>query len=158
VLNICRHWGVNTCVRTCSLSWVELSWTYGFDPHLCQTERRPLSLESTPSFSPSTTQARTVSLQFWHEWPLFFHWFHWLTTIIFHDPLTLTPCLKPSFSANPSQRSHVFLLQEWLHGFPSLFTDISEHIRFYFLVFLPLFSCWVPCSRLSWLMSAFTLK
>ena len=25
MLNRCGHWGVNTCVRTCSLSWVELS-------------------------------------------------------------------------------------------------------------------------------------
>ena len=25
VLNRCGHWGVNTCVHTCSLSWVELS-------------------------------------------------------------------------------------------------------------------------------------
>ena len=26
VLNRCGHWGVNICVRTCSLSWVELRW------------------------------------------------------------------------------------------------------------------------------------
>ena len=40
------------------------------------------------------------------------------------------PGLKPSFSADPSHRSLPFLLQNWLHGFPGLFTDISEHIRF----------------------------
>ena len=28
MLNRCGHWGVNTCVRTCSLSWVELSWLF----------------------------------------------------------------------------------------------------------------------------------
>ena len=49
-----------------------------------------------------------------------------------------------------------FLLQDWLHGFPGLFTDTSEHIRFLlsFSVF-PLFSCWFrEVDRLSWLMSA----
>jgi len=45
--------------------------------------------------------------------------------------------VKPfSFSASPSRRSLPFLLQDWLHGFRGLFTDTSEHIRFYFLVFL----------------------
>ena len=29
-----------------------------------------------------------------------------------------------------------FLLQDWLHGFPRLFAVTSEHIRFYFLLFL----------------------
>jgi len=43
--------------------------------------------------------------------------------------------LKPSFSANPSQCSLPSLLQDWLHGFPGLFTDTSEHARFYFLFF-----------------------
>ena len=28
-----------------------------------------------------------------------------------------------------------FLFQDWLHGFRRLFTDTSEHIRFYYLVF-----------------------
>ena len=27
-------------------------------------------------------------------------------------------------------------LIDWIHGFPGLFTDTSEHIRFYFLVLL----------------------
>ena len=45
--------------------------------------------------------------------------------------------VKPfSFSASPSRRSLPFLLRDWLHGFRRLFTDTSEHIRFYFLVFL----------------------
>ena len=40
---------------------------------------------------------------------------------------------------------------DWLHGFPGLFTDTSEHIRFYFVVFL--FSTIVVlCCRLIWLM------
>ena len=39
--------------------------------------------------------------------------------------------LKPSFSANPFHRSLPFLLQDSLHGFPGLFTDTSEHIRFF---------------------------
>ena len=40
------------------------------------------------------------------------------------------PGLKPSFSANPFHRSLPSRLQDWLHRFPGLFTDISEHIRF----------------------------
>ena len=43
--------------------------------------------------------------------------------------------LKPSFSANPFHRSLPFFIQDWLHGFPRLFTDISEHVRFYFFIF-----------------------
>jgi len=37
--------------------------------------------------------------------------------------------LKTFFSANPSHRSLTFLLPHWLHRFPGLFTDTSEHIR-----------------------------
>ena len=51
-----------------------------------------------------------------------------------HHPLPLqsfTPGLKPSFSANPSHRS--LLPRDWLDVFRGLFTDISEHIRFYLL-------------------------
>ena len=44
--------------------------------------------------------------------------------------------LNPSFSSNPSHRSLLFLLQDWPHGFPGLFIDTSEHVIFYFLVFL----------------------
>ena len=51
-------------------------------------------------------------------------------------PHSFIPGLKPSFSANPFYRSLFFLLQERLHGFPGLLTDTSEHILFYFLVFL----------------------
>ena len=76
----------------------------------------------------------------------------------FHHPLPLhsfTPGLKLSFSANPSHRSLPFLLPDWLHGFPGLFTDTSEHIRFYSIVFyfvVFLFSTVVvPCCRLIWL-------
>ena len=46
------------------------------------------------------------------------------------------PGLKPSFS-NPSHCSPSFLLLKYsLHGFPGLFTVISEHIWFLLLVFL----------------------
>ena len=45
------------------------------------------------------------------------------------------PGLKPSFSANPSHRSLPFHPQDWLHGFPGLFTDTSDHIRFIFSFF-----------------------
>ena len=55
--------------------------------------------------------------------------------LVFHHPLTFIPGLKPSFSANPSHRSPFFLLQDSLHGFPKLFTVISEHICFLLLVF-----------------------
>jgi len=67
-----------------------------------------------------------------------------------------TPGLKLSFSANPSHRSLPFLLPDWLHGFPGLFTDTSENIRFYSVVFyfvVFLFSTVVvPRCRLIWLM------
>jgi len=45
------------------------------------------------------------------------------------SPLLFHPCLKP-FSAHPSNGSLPFL-QDWLHGFPTVFTDTSEHIRQY---------------------------
>jgi len=41
------------------------------------------------------------------------------------------PGLKPPFSANPFHRSLSFLLQGWLHRFPGLFTNTSEHIRYF---------------------------
>ena len=47
----------------------------------------------------------------------------------FHHPSPLhsfTPGLKLSFSANPSHHSLPFLLLDWLHGFPGLFTNTSE--------------------------------
>ena len=73
----------------------------------------------------------------------------------FHHPSPLysfTPGLKPSFSANPSHCSLPFLLPDRLHGFPRLFTDTSEHIRFYFVVFLfSTFWFLVPCCRSIWL-------
>jgi len=42
------------------------------------------------------------------------------------------PCLKSSFSANPFHCSLPFRLQDWLHRFSGLFTDTSEHIRFFY--------------------------
>ena len=56
-----------------------------------------------------------------------------------HHPSPLhsfTPDLQLSFPANPSHHSLPFLLLDWLHGFPGLFTDTSEHIRFFSLLFL----------------------
>jgi len=41
------------------------------------------------------------------------------------------PGLNLPFSANSSHCSLPFLLQDWLHGFPGLFTDTSHHIRLY---------------------------
>jgi len=46
------------------------------------------------------------------------------------------PFLKPSFSEILPTAAFPFLLRDRLHGFPRLFTVTSEHIRFYFLVFL----------------------
>jgi len=51
-----------------------------------------------------------------------------------HHPLfphSSIPGLKPTFSANPSHRMLPFLLRHGLRGFPRLFTDTFELIRFY---------------------------
>ena len=84
-----------------------------------------------------------------HNQPLWHHSHH-------PSPLhSSTPGLKLSFSTNLSHHSLPFLLLDWLHRFPGLFTNTSEHIRFYSLVFhsscSPL-SVVVPCCRLIWLM------
>ena len=60
--------------------------------------------------------------------------------------------------ANVNDESHC----DWIHGFPGLFADTSEHIFlvvFSFYLFYT-FQLLVPCGRLSWLTSAFkhTLK
>ena len=47
--------------------------------------------------------------------------------------------LKTFLSANPSHRSLPFLLQDWLHRFPGLFSDTSEHACFYYSVFSSVF-------------------
>ena len=61
--------------------------------------------------------------------------------------------LNTFFSANPSHRSLPFRLPDWLHRFPGLFTDTSEHIHFYFLVFLfSTFYLLLPCCISIWLM------
>jgi len=59
-------------------------------------------------------------------------------------PHSFIPVLKPSFSANLSHCSLSFFLQDWLHGFPRLFTVTSEHIRFLLFSFsvFTLFGCW----------------
>jgi len=46
------------------------------------------------------------------------------------------PGLKPSFFANPSHRSLSFSSSGLTTWIPPTFTVTSEHIRFYFLVFL----------------------
>jgi len=66
--------------------------------------------------------------------------------------------LKHPFSANPSHHSLLYLLQDWLHGFPGLFADTSELIRLSFILFFFLFFTFklsVPCGRLSWLIGTF---
>jgi len=57
-------------------------------------------------------------------------------------PHSFTPGIKPSFSANPSHRSLPFLLPDWRHGFPGLFTDTSECMFFSLVFIFPRFSCW----------------
>jgi len=73
----------------------------------------------------------------------------------FITPHSFIPGLNLSFSANPSHRSLSFLLQDWLRAFPGLFTDTSEHIRFFLISFSVFHFLLVPCGRLSWFMSAF---
>ena len=62
-------------------------------------------------------------------------------------PLPTTAVSNDHWTARPNHG---------LHGFPGLFTDTSEHIRFYSIVFyflVFLFSTVVvPCCRLIWLM------
>ena len=55
------------------------------------------------------------------------------------DSPSFAPGLKTSSSAIPSYCS--LLPQDWLHGFPGLFTDTSEHVHFYFqfLLYSPTF-------------------
>jgi len=56
------------------------------------------------------------------------------------DSPSFAPGLKTSLSAIPSY-CRLPLLQDWLHGFPGLSTDTSEHVRFYFqfLLYSPTF-------------------
>ena len=62
-----------------------------------------------------------------------------LIIISFPSPtLSFIPNLKPSFSANPSHCSLSFSTSGLTTWIPQTFTvrPTSEHIRFYFLVFL----------------------
>ena len=61
-----------------------------------------------------------------------------LVLFIEWDDATESVVIKPSFSANPwPTAAFPFLLQDWLHRFPRLFTVTSPvHSVFYFLVFL----------------------
>jgi len=68
----------------------------------------------------------------WHWQPILTHPILWvaLTSVSSIDsPLTsaitphsFIPGLRLSFTANPSHHSRPFLLQNWLHGFPGLFS------------------------------------
>ena len=101
----------------------------------------------------SGTNSRLLSVNHALICPILHHPVLWValppsvpSTHHFHHPLPLhsfTPGLKLSFP-NPSHCSLPFLLLEWLHGFPGLFTDTSEHIHFYFLLlfFFHFFSFW----------------
>jgi len=75
----------------------------------------------------SVREPCTISLQFWH----LILWVALLSSVLStHHPRHLSPIqsfipgLKPVFSANPQILLTVafFLLQDWLHGFPGLFT------------------------------------
>ena len=113
-----------------------------------------LSLASRlPSVNPALISPILPHPFFWVAFPPLFPSPHHS-----HHPSPLhssTPGLKLSFSTNLSHHSQPFLLLDWLHGFLGLFTDTSEHICFYSLVFhsscSPL-SVIVPCCRLIWLM------
>jgi len=60
-----------------------------------------------------------------------------LIIISFPSPtLSFIPGLKPPFSANPSHRSFAFSSSGLTAWIPQTFTVTSEHIRFYFVVFL----------------------
>ena len=67
------------------------------------------------------------------SWVVYYYWFDDKLNDrpIPSLPHSVIPGSKPSFYADPSHRSLPFLLQDWLHGFPRLFTDTSEHIRFF---------------------------
>ena len=57
----------------------------------------------------------------------------YLLLLVFHHPSLFYSRLEPSFFANPTHRSLPFLSYylSLLHGFPGLFTDTFEHIRFF---------------------------
>jgi len=61
----------------------------------------------------------------------------YLLLLVFHHPSLFYSRLKPSFFANPTHRSLPFLRYylSLLHGFPGLFTDTFEHIRFFTFLF-----------------------
>ena len=73
-----------------------------------------------------------VHILLWCPWKLC-PWSTTLRHVLYTTPLST---VISSSSAKPSHRSLPFLLQDWLHGFPRLYTVTSEHVRLYFLVFL----------------------
>jgi len=82
--------------------------------------------------------------------------FRWWNAFFLSPTHSFIPGFKPFFSANLSHRSLSYSSSRLTTWIPQTFTVISEHVRFYFLVFF-CFALWlsVPCGRLSWLMSAF---
>ena len=104
---------------------------------------RKASLQIVPSSMPplgSGINSRLLSLNHALISPILHHPVLWVAfppsvPSIHHShhpslPYSFIPGLNPSFSANPSHRSLPFLLPDWLHRFPGLFTATLEHIRF----------------------------
>jgi len=161
-----RH-GISIIETCCQLSWRkvdaqsvinwtvvgQLSWQYLRAPTLdrCSFYHNDRQTLSTARFrfAGQLTTAYTVVM---------------LLTFILSIPSprhSFIPALKPFFLQILPTAAFLFLFQDCLHGFPRLFTDTSEHIRFYVLVFLfSTFWLLVPCGRSSRLTPAFerTLK
>jgi len=91
-------------------------------------------------FSITAWNALPSSLLVGSRLTVVFRRFRRLTTHHSLPSHSVIPCLKPSFSVNPSHRNLPFR-HDWLwqHGFPGLLTDTSDHVRFYFLVFFSTF-------------------
>ena len=88
----------------------------------------PLSLESTTGFSSSINHA-VIS-------PILPHPVLWMALpplVPSITPHSFIPGLKRFFSANPFHHSLPFLLHDWIHVFPRLFTDTLSLSVFYFL-------------------------
>ena len=151
-----RQEGHPACKKTeCWAAGMVICLEQGADLHMAQLMPLPLivSCFPAPSVNPTLISPILPHPFFWVAFPPLVP-----STHHSHHPSPLhssTPGLKLSFSTNLSHHSQPFLLLDWLHGFPGLFTDTSEHICFYSLVFhsscSPL-SVVVPCCRLIWLM------
>jgi len=135
------HFGIsNPCCPGASHS------AYAFSRRLFPTVMRRCAnmTSSTKSMPPGKDQATAIGLGKKHkigeDWACSSgdklvdrHTHTSFTSPLHYRPSPLRcfiPGLKPSSSANPFHRSLPSRLQDWLHRFPGLFTDISEHIRF----------------------------